>query len=531
MLTGANGYAMDLADTRFDGLVVEGEKILAIGNAEDLRLQFGAVVTKILDVNGATVIPGLVDNHLHLSGVGEQLLRLDLTGTTSKGEFLARVRAWAVSLPDDAWIIGAGWDEFQIRDRQIPNIEELDAASLGRPLLLMRVCRHVLLANRLAFALSGLGEHPADPEGGAYGRDDRGHLNGLVYEERAFQPFFSVLPKWTSANWKHALKIAMQHSLASGLTAVHSDDTRYVGGVAATWQVYRNLLDEDHRRLRVHELIGDLYVDEFRNLVNDLPAQDEWLSSGAVKLFADGSFGGRTAWLSHPYEDAPNEYGLPIYSPDQLRQRVRELHDAGLPVAIHAIGDAALDMAVQSIEMAPRIHRRDRIVHAELIRPDLVERMTRLGDRLAIDIQPRFAASDFPWVIDRVGKERAAYVCAWKTMKQAGLHVGGGSDAPVEPIHPLLGIHAAVTRRSPFANGDGHFVNQSLSPKEAVVLFTQEASFAIGIEDKKGRLLPGWLADLTILDRDIVNPTETDDIRDAKVLYTIVGGAIAHSIE
>ncbi len=529
MLTGANGYAMDEANTKFDAMVIEGDTILAIGSKADLRLQFGTKVTKTVDVNGATVIPGLVDNHLHLSGVGEQLMRLDLTGTKSKAELLLRIRAWAANLPEGAWIQGVGWDENQFHDQQIPSIEELDAASLGHPLLLMRVCRHVLLANHQAFHLAGLGEQPSDPEGGAYGRDVHGKLNGLVYEERAFRPLLSVIPTWTSSDWQKALKMAINHSLSFGLTAVHTDDTRYMGGFISTWNLYQQLLNEGNMRLRVHELVGEAFVKEYISFHKEMPPEDDWFSVGAVKLFADGSFGGRTAWLSEPYADLPGVSGLPIDAPDVLRDKVYRLHEAGLPVAIHAIGDAALEAALSAIEGAPEVKRRDRIVHAELIRPDLVNRMAMLGDRLAIDIQPRFAVSDFPWLINRIGRERSAYACAWNTMKQAGLHVGGGSDAPIEPVNPLLGIHAAVTRNKPDQAGKGYLMEQAMSPYAAVKLFTHDGSFAIGAEEKKGCLLPGWQADVTVLDRDIVASQSTDDIRDAKVLSTIVGGQVAYS--
>lgn len=527
MLTGANGYAMDEKCTRFRAVVIEGERIVAVGDEAELRLQYGARVERIIDVGGATVLPGLVDNHLHVAGVGEQSMKLDLEGTYSADDMLARIEAFAVRLPADAWVLGSGWNDNLFVQPGVPTRAQLDVAAGGRPVFLTRVCRHAYLANSAAFAAAGLTDETANPSDGTYGKDADGTLNGWVYEN-ASRPLFTAMPKWSKEMWKKALQSGMNQCLAAGVTAVHTDDVRYFGDFADTWQAY-HALQVEGLRLRVHELVDFDHIDACLAAMPHLPAQTDWLQRGAAKLFSDGAFGGRTAWLLEPYTDAVDERGLPIYPPDELKHRVRSAHERGFAVAIHAIGDAALAATLEAMAEGPRVKQRDRVIHAELIQPHLVERMVQLGEQIVVDIQPRFAVSDFPWVANRVGPHRSHLVCAWRTLWDAGLALGGGSDAPIEPVSPLLGIHAAVTRRAPFTNGPVYHPEQALTVEEAVRLFTQYASIASDQHTYKGVIAPNWLADFTILDRDILHERHVDDIRDAKVNYTVVGGQFAYA--
>lgn len=534
MLTHANGYSLDVRGGaqggRFDAIVMDSDRIVAVGSGQELTLQFGGRVDKVLDVGGATVVPGLVDSHLHVSAYGQQALRLNLVGTRSKAELLTNIRNWAAQLPATAWVVGGGWDDNRFVDKQLPSMAELNEAAGGRPLVLTRICCHAYLANEAAFFAAGLGENPANPADGAFGRDAAGRLNGLVYENAA-KPLLAVIPPFTREDWYKALKLAMQSALAAGLTAVHTDDTRALGNFTDVWQLYHHLTHDDGVFLRVHELVDWSVMDEVLQVRPQLPQPDLWLEQGAAKLFSDGALGGRTAWFSQPYSDAPDTSGTPMYTQEELNWRVRHAHEQGFPVAIHAIGDAALDATLTAMELAPAVAQRDRLIHAENIRPDLLARMVARKNQMIVDIQPRFVCSDFPWVLERVGPARAPYVCAWKTMQEAGLWLCGGSDAPIEPFEPLLGIHAAVTRRPPFEARTGYAMEQALSPLDAVRLFGHSACVANHSEHQKGQLLPGWLADLTILDKDIVNPNDVNEIRDAKVLYTVVGGHIAYAAD
>lgn len=530
MMVNANGYTFDNRKSRFSALVVDGDRILAVGTTGELRLQFGSKVHKVMDMEGATVIPGLVDSHLHVAGVGEQAVKLNLTGVQSKAELLHRIRNWSRPLTGDAWVLGGGWDDNRFVEGGLPTLAELDEATGGRPLLLSRVCYHAYLSNSKAFHKAGIGSGTSNPADGAYGRDASGALNGLVYEN-AVRPIYKGIPPLTRDQWREAIRRAMRQMLAAGITAVHTDDVRNLHGFTPVWETYHKLIHEEGIRLRVHELVDYDGIDECIQALPTLPAPDEWLEIGAAKLFSDGALGGRTAWFSEAYSDAPNGCGTPIYSREELAHRVRTAHEKGFGAAIHAIGDAALDATLAAMEQAPPVQMRDRVIHAEVVRPDLIQRMVQLGGQIAVDIQPRFTVSDFPWIQDRIGVNRVPYACAWQTLRKAGLHLAGGSDAPIEPYEPLLGIHAAVTRRLPYETGVGYTLQESLTPEEAVQLFSRDACFANGSEHQKGVIASGWLADFTVLDQDVVSPTTADLIRDAEILYTIVGGTFAYAAD
>lgn len=554
MLTSARGYSLNPRQPQFEALVIENGRIVDLGSQEDIMLQYRNRVNRVMDVGGAVVLPGLVDSHLHLSLVGEYALRLDLGDVRTKEEMLHRIRTKAASLAPHEWVLGGGWDDNKMLDGEVPNLEQLDEASGGRPLLLTRICQHVYLANSQALIAAGLGLNPTDPADGRFGRDTHGQLTGLVYEH-AVRPLLLAVPRRTEQEQRAVLRLAMEAALRQGITAVHTDDTRVLGGFASTWKTFYQLIHEEHVHLRVHELVDYAYLPEYVELLPELPTLPGWLEAGAVKMFSDGSFGGRTAWLSEPYTDAPGWFGTPILAQDELNERVRMAHRQGVSVAIHAIGDRALDAVLTALEGAPKIDtgakgnqigagaKRDRIVHAELVRPDLLSRMQQLGASLAVDVQPRFTVSDFPWVAERVGEKRTPFINALRKMKNAGLHLCGGSDAPIEPVSPLLGLHAAVTRRKPGVNGQaglrksgslghedlGYEMQECLSRLEALRLFGQDACFANGTEQEKGVLAPGWFADLTILDCDVLAAEDPDELLRAEVLYTIVGGKIAYS--
>ncbi|WP_245632711.1 amidohydrolase [Alicyclobacillus kakegawensis] len=527
MLVGANGYTFNPRQPRFDALIVEDGVIIAVGERQELRLQLGARLDAVLDVEGATVLPGFVDSHLHVSAVGEQAMQLDLTGVKSQHELLQRVRERASALPPGAWLLGAGWDENRFDEARWPSRQELDEAAGGRPLVLTRICHHAYLVNTEALWKSGLGLTPPDPKDGRFVRDERGEVAGLVHDN-AILPILRAIPPRSRSEDKQMLRLGMEAALANGITAVHTDDTRTFGGFAATWTLYHELIRQDGVALRVHQLVDSSFLTECRRALADLPAPDEWLEVGAIKLFADGALGARTAWLAADYTDVPGWRGIPVCSPEELTARVRAAHDLGFAAAVHAIGDAALDMTLTAFEQGGGSSLPDRIVHAEVVRPDLVRRMQALGERIIVDIQPRFAVSDFPWVEERLGPARLSGVCAWRTLAEAGIGLCGGSDAPVEPINPLLGIHAAVTRRPPHAKGPGFTLSQVLDRETAVRLFTQGACRANRREAVKGVIRPGAWADLTVLSRDVLAEAE-DALLEARVLWTVVGGRVAYA--
>lgn len=512
-----------------EAVYVEDGVLRAIGSNEEILLQFGREGVERIDLLGGYAYPGLVDNHLHLAMQGMKLSMLDFSAVHSKAEMLARLREKVESTPKGKWVLGLNWNENQFADRAIPTIEELDRISIDHPILLTRTDYHTYLANTRAFQAAGIHEGAPNPEGGSFGRDAAGRFTGLIHEN-AYKPFQAAQPKATYAELKEYVRLAMQDALRYGITGVHTDDVRNLDTVGQTLKIYRELVEEGNA-LRTHHLIDHHALDELQSLGLTAGDGDAWMTIGACKIFADGSIGGRTAWLSQPYSDDPSNVGMAIHSQEQFQRIVQQARQLNMPIAVHAIGDRAAELMIDTIERFPLSadvdgRLRDRLIHAQIMRADLIDRLTKLP--VTIDIQPRFVVSDFPWVLERVGMERSAYVYAWRKLLAAGLHCGAGSDAPIEPIDPRLGIHAAVTRRAPGAEEHaGYLPLEKLSPLEAVTLFTLGGAYAAGEEHVRGSISVGKYADITVVDQSLITE-DAEQIIAAKTLFTIANGQIGY---
>lgn len=308
----------------------------------------------------------------------------------------------------------------------------------------MRICRHAAFVNQIALDLAGINEHTQDPEGGRIERDEDGKPTGVLHD-KAVTLVQECMPKLSKKAIKRALKAAITDCHQHGLTGGHSEDLHYYNGLAETVNVYEETIHTGNP-FRAHLLVHHEEITAFdqSSFAHKLQVSP-YIELGALKIFADGALGGRTAALSNPYSDDPEATGLVIHTQEKLNSLVRQARERHLGVAIHVIGDAALEMALDAIEANPTKAMRDRLIHVQVARPDLIERMK--GLKLIVDIQPRFVVSDFPWVEERLGPERLPYSFAWKTLATNGINCAGGSDAPIEPVEPLLGIYAAVARR------------------------------------------------------------------------------------
>lgn len=509
-----------------DGIIVENGKIIAIGQTDDLKLQLSGRSYRTVDWEGAYVLPGLVDSHMHLSMHGMKLGMLDFTTAKSKAEMLEMLRKRAEITPSGEWILGLNWNENAFKPAVAPDIHELNAVTDRHPVFLTRTCFHAFLGNSEAFRRAGVDENTPDPVSGAYGRNEHGRLNGWIYEE-ASQPFNRAQPGPEYAVKKSSIKRACEDALRLGLTAAHTEDLRFLGSIETMFRVYKEL-HEEGLVFRTHQLIYYPFLEEAQKLGVGAGVIDEWLAVGAVKLFADGAIGGRTALLRKPYHDAPGTRGMAILTQEQLEDITARARGAGFPIAVHAIGDGAADMVLTSMEKhrldsAARLP--DRFIHAQVLDEELVARMARL--RLAADIQPRFVASDFPWVLERVGPGRTGYLYAWRKLLDAGIACAGGSDAPIEPLDPFLGIHAAVTRCKPEETHDGYLPAEKLDLGEALHLFTTGSATAAGEADLRGKISEGYAADFTVIKQNIFEASP-DELLSQKVLMTIVNGTVAY---
>jgi predicted amidohydrolase YtcJ len=521
---GGNIYTLIEDGHQVEAILTDNEKIIEMGTKQELEEKHG--ISEKIDLQGATMLPGFVDSHLHLIGHGETLIRLDLSSYTCKSEVLAAVKEYARKSIKGEWIIGEGWNENLWVPAEPITIDELDKCIPNSPVVLKRVCRHALVMNSKACELAGITNETITPPGGVIEKDENGNLTGQL-KDQAQELLYEVLPKVTKQYLERAMTASIQDAYKLGLTGGHTEDLNYYCGFQDTYETFEKVIKENGLKFRAHLLVHHEVVEEMKQ-ANYVPfSGDLAVELGAMKIFADGALGGRTALLSHPYADDPSTNGVAIFSQDQLNELFAKARRMDLPVAIHAIGDLAFEYALNAIEAHPVTNGRDRIIHAQILNMHLIERAKKQRS-LILDLQPRFLASDFPWVIDRIGSERMTYCYAWKTLIDSGIPCAGGSDAPIEPLNPLWGMHAAVTR----TNKDDpdcivYGEEEKLSVYDAVSLFTKGSAYAICHENDRGMIKEGYLADFTILEKDIFTIPE-DEIADINVKMTVIGGHIVY---
>lgn len=518
-------YTMENEGHRVEAVLTVDGQILAVGKKHDLMERYKSYIDEEIDLKNKTMLPGFQDSHMHLIGFGESLLRMDLSNIRSKGELLHAVKMKKEELGDGEWIIGEGWNENLWEERVIPTKEELDEVAPSNPVLLKRTCRHVCLVNSKTLRLARVSEDTANPEGGIIDRDENGKLTGLL-KDAAMNLVANVVPPYTLETIKRSLRKGIQECYKLGITGAHTEDLSYYGSFTNTYKAFQEVIEKEDLYFRAHLLIHHEVIDEWAQLGVDYLSGTPFITFGPMKIFADGSLGGRTALLSFLYADDTSTNGVNVHSYEKFQALVKKARSLNLPVAVHAIGDLAFEWLLDAIEKYPVNVGRDRLIHAQLLRKDLVERMKKLP--VVVDIQPRFLHSDFPWVFERIGHGPIDYLYAWKTLINEGIHCAGGSDAPIEPADPLLGIHAAVLRTIPDdENQQVYIPEERLSMYEAVSLFTKGSAYAALEERKFGMIKEDFAADFTILDQDLFE-IDPKDILNTRVEITVVNGKIMY---
>ncbi len=506
-------------------IAVKNHTIEAVGTMEEVKhlAETGCTFT---DLHGRCVVPGFNDTHCHLMMTGLKYERLNLNGVRSAKELIERGQAYIRDrkLPEGTWIIGGGYDHNLFDDPEIPDGNVMEAISGVHPVMAERICGHVGAANRLALSLAGFDEKTEIP-GGVLDKDADGHLTGIM-REAALDEFKLRMPQIDLFSAKQAIVTAMKKASEYGLTSMQSDDTDGVP-FPLVLQAYRELEEEGRMTVRIFQEVHAPRLPALHTfLQTGLRTGDgsDFFRIGNIKLLADGSLGARTASLREDYSDDPGNKGIAVYTQEELNEVVLAAHQAGMQVAIHAIGDGAVLQCICAFEKAwetDRVDMRNRIVHCQFVDEDMLDRMA--ASHIAADIQPPFVPSDYPLIPSRLGaRESGGY--AWKSMIDRGIHTGGGSDCPVESFSPIWGIHCAVNRTDEKSEPPGGWhPEQKLTVEEAVKLYTSDGAYLSFEENKKGTLEPGKLADFTVLDQDIFE-IEPEKIKDTKVIMTIVGG-------
>lgn len=510
--------------------VVSGETIVFAGGDEQAKKYIGPK-TRVIELNGALVLPGLIDSHAHLHSLGEQLSFLSITGASSFKEIVRKVEERVKTARSGEWIVGGRWDHTRWPGQNFPHHRTLSAVSPGNPVYLRRVDGNSAMVNAKALAIAGITKDTPDPFGGVIHRDENGEPTGVLVN-RAMNLVKKYLPADTEEQREAKFKKAVSNCLSVGLTGVHE-----AGVGPAEIAMYKKLIDNGELGLRIYAMLGEQAKPV---LTGDLAAYfrkhrlenygNHFLSVRSIKLFFDGALGSRGAAFFQPYQDDPGNRGLLRITPEYITRVSEAALQTGMGVNTHCIGirgnRLCLDAYKKAFKTYPVNDHRFRIEHAQIVRPEDVELFAKLGVIPAM--QPTHCTSDMGFVTDRVGGKRAQGAYAWRWFRDAQLAIPLGSDFPVESNNPLYGIYAAITRQD--HNGDpggGWYAGQRLTIEEAIKGFTIWAAFGAFQEDVLGSIEKGKLADFTILDRDITR-VEPQEILKTKVLYTIVAGRIRY---
>ncbi|MFC4655128.1 MULTISPECIES: amidohydrolase [Rheinheimera] len=500
LLTNIQGYGFDEKGglARFSQLAFDDQsgKVLARGHQLS-----GFAQAKTLDGQGKTLLPGLIDGHGHLLGLGQNLNQVDLRTSQSEADAVAAVAAFAKTQPQAQWVIGRGWNQVLWPERQFPGNTLLDEAISDKPVWLTRVDGHAGWANSKALALAGISKETLDPPGGEIIRDAKGNPTGVLIDN-AMLLLEKQIPASTEAERQAALQAAFNHLLSLGITSVHD-----AGIDAATLQSYQQLKNAKQMPLRIYAMLSATDP-ELKNWLKAGPLLDpsDQLVVRSVKIYGDGALGSRGAALIKPYSDKPEQKGLFVTQPDQLTAVMKLSLDAGFQTNVHAIGDLTnrlvLDRFEQLATDEQRLQGRHRVEHAQIVAPKDIPRFAKL--HILPAMQPTHATSDKNMAQDRLGVARLRGAYAWKSFVDQGSRIVGGSDFPVELANPFFGIHAAVTRQDQQNQPVGGWLpEQRLPLTQALKAFTVDAAYGAFQDQQMGSLLPGQWADFIVVDRDL----------------------------
>jgi predicted amidohydrolase YtcJ len=514
-----NIHTMDAATPHAQAVAIAGNRILAVGGDAEMQALL-APGGQAVDLIGRTVVPGFTDSHTHFMMYGLSLARIDLIQVLTLQEALSRVAARAEVTPTGRWLLGHGWDHSLWEGGTFPTREHLDSVVPEHPVFLTRKCVHVGWANSRALELAGITSQTSDPPGGEIERDPAtGQPTGIL-KENAMDLVYHQLQDPPVEEAVDAIKAGMARAHKLGLVGTHTME-----GTAAL-VAFQQLRAAGELKMRVLMQIPETNLEAAIQVGLQTDFGDERLCIGGVKGFSDGALGARTAHMLEPFEGEPDNCGIPVATAEHLKDLIGRASRAGIATVTHAIGDRANREVLDAVEASRRagegLHLRHRIEHVQLLHPDDVPRLARLG--VVASMQPIHATQDM-LLADAHWGARSAGAYAWRSLLDAGTALAFGSDSPVEDLDVMKGIHAAVTRRR--ADGspgpDGWYPEQRLTVTEAVHAYTAGAAYASGEEAIKGKLSPGKLADVVVLSQDIFT-IEPMAILETEVVATVFDG-------
>lgn len=511
---------------RGESLAIAGDKIVAVGTRDDV-MKFKGTETKIIDLNGHFLMPGFNDAHMHLASAGLEKMNVDLVGAKTLDEFRERLLAKVEKAAPGEWIVGEGWDETLWPVKVLPTRWDLDEVSSSHPVYLERVDGHIGVANTRALQLASVTVAAKDPEGGKIDRDEGGTPTGIL-REKAQEAVQAVIPKPTHEKRRQAIETALADLVSHGVTSAQ-DYSQW-----EDFKIYEELEHEGKLTARISEWLPfDDSIHQLNKKRDSHPATDNMLHTGMLKGFMDGSLGSKTAALLEPYSDDPQNSGLPQYDAVKLNAMTKERVLAGYQIGFHAIGDKGVQMALDAFAEAEKAAKeakvkavdggsdyRLRIEHTQVTTPQQILRFKEL--KIIASMQPSHLLTDMNWAESRLGAKRAEHSYAWADFLRHGVVLAFGTDYPVEPVSPLPGLYAAITRTSE----DGrktYYPAEKITIEQALAAYTTGAAFAEFAEKQKGKIEPGMLADFVVLDQDIT-AAQPAKVLQTKVLRTVVGG-------
>jgi predicted amidohydrolase YtcJ len=518
-------YTMDLGYSFADSMVFDNQgEVIFVGNVEPMREKFPNAYE--IDLEGKTIIPGLIDAHGHLAGLAVSLANAQLQGTTSKDEIIRKLREHEEGLSADDWLVGGGWDQNDWPVQEFPTREDLDAAFPDRPVYLRRIDGHASWSNSAALATADQdmsGEW--QPKGGQIYRDENGEATGILIDG-AMDLVGEQVPDISPELFHASMDLALQQMVSLGLTGVHDP-----GLSREVIEYFQRRIKRDAFPTRVYAMTdGAGETLDWLCEVGPINDPSGRLHMRSVKLYIDGALGSRGAALLSDYSDDPGNSGLLFMPEEELEVMVDKALGCGFQVGIHGIGDrgnrVALDALQSSIQKHPDNPGRHRIEHAQVLTAEDIPRFAEMSVIAAM--QPTHATSDMYWADARLGPDRAEFAYAWRSILDSGGRLALGSDFPVELVDPMLGLHAAITRQDSKGWPEGGWnPEQNLTIEEAVRGFTRDAAYAGFMENEVGSLEPGKRADFIVLDRNIFK-IEPAEILQTKVLQTWIDGELVY---
>jgi predicted amidohydrolase YtcJ len=521
-------YTNDPANPWAEAMAFRNDKLRCVGKIDYVLLECGGndPSAETIQLKGKFVMPGFNDAHVHLGGAGADMLSVRLNGVASIEELQKRLADAVAHHKEGEWITGSGWDHTLWPDKKFPNRQELDAVAPKNPIFLTHISGHVAVANSLALRHGEIQQDTPNPPGGMIERDADGAATGMLEEDSAMSLVSVRIPDLKTDQRRRGIQMVLAEAAKYGVTSAQ-DFSEW-----ADFLVYTQLKEEGKLTLRITEWLPFLLpMDQLQNMRAQGGTTDPWLRTGALKAFTDGALGSRTAAMLAPYSDDPSTSGILTNDPTKLRTMAIERDKAGFQLNFHAIGDRANRVALDVFEAVAKANgprdRRDRVEHAQVLAPEDLPRFAQLN--VIASMQPSHETTDMRWAEQRIGPDRAKGAYAWAALLKSGAHLAFGTDYDVEPINPMRGLYACVTRELPEGGPAGGWEPQEkISLEDCIRAYTSGSAYAQFEEGKKGVLKAGEFADFIILSADLTKIPPKQYIK-TTVLRTVVGGRTVYS--